>query len=191
MKECAMNRASLAGILDYEVYLLMTMKLTIFNEEAKLETKLSEFGLSFSDAERVYERVAETLGDEASHFENMKKLLGIDRDAPSVKYSSVLWPEFDFNAIAGKDGLLESAGYRHTRRDAPGVDSPIGLPAWSMDVTEFTERFGPMTGGRKWPLFDEILPAHEQYEFPWEGERYGAAFSWGLFLWVTKLWPEN
>jgi hypothetical protein len=57
-----------------------------------------------------------------------------------------------------------------------------------MDVTEFTERFGPMTSRRQWPLFDKFLPAHERHEFEWEGTRYGAAFSWGLFLFVSELW---
>jgi hypothetical protein len=55
-------------------------------------------------------------------------------------------------------------------------------------VTEFTERFGPMTSRRQWPLFDKLLPAHEGHEFEWEGTRYGAAFSWGLFLFVSELW---
>ena len=57
-----------------------------------------------------------------------------------------------------------------------------------MDVPEFTERFGPMTSRRQWPLFDKFLPAHEGHEFEWEGTRYGAAFSWGLFLFVSELW---
>lgn len=188
-----MNTASFTAIIEFEVYLLMTMKLRMVNADARLlQAKLAEFGLSVRDAENTHERVTEALGDKASYFGNMKKLLGIaDQDAASLEYSSVLWPGFGFNAIAGEEGVLESARYWHTKRDSRGVDSPIGLPAWSVDITEFTEYFGPMTGGQKWSLFDKLLPGHEEYEFRWDGERYGAAFSWGLFLWVTTLWPED
>jgi hypothetical protein len=109
----------------------------------------------------------------------------------SLKCSSVLWPGFDFNAIAGEDGRLKSARYQYTKRDSPSVDSPIGLPIWSMDVTEFTEHFGPMKGGRQWSLFDELLPAYEDYAFPWSGERYGGRFSWVLFTYSAKYWLED
>lgn len=189
-----MNIATATAILDFEVYLLMTMKLRMVSEEESklLEAKLAEHGFSVVDAQRVHERVAKALGDEASYFGNMQKLLSIaDQNATSLGYSSALWPGFDFNAIANEEGLLESARYRHTRRDSSTADSPIQLPVWSVDVTEFTERFGPMTGGHQWSLFDKLLPAHEEYEFVWNGEHYGAAFSWGLFLWVTKLWPAD
>ena len=186
-----MNTAAVTAIVDFEVYLLMTMKLRIrmSHKEAQLEAKLAEHGFSVDDGERLHERVAEALADEASYFGNMKKLLGIaDQDATSLEYSSVLWPGFDFNAIASEDGLLESARYWHTRRCSPTADSPIGLPIWSMDVTEFTQQFGPMRGSRRWSLFDKLLPAYEEYEFPWNGESYGAGFSWGLFMFSAKSW---
>ncbi|BCI90794.1 hypothetical protein NIIDMKKI_60000 [Mycobacterium kansasii] len=57
-----------------------------------------------------------------------------------------------------------------------------------MDVAEFTERFGPMNSGRQWSLFDKLLPAYEEYEFSWEGESYGAGFSWGLFMFSAMSW---
>ncbi|ORV71048.1 hypothetical protein [Mycobacterium gastri] len=115
------------------------------------------------DAELIHERIARALGDEASRYENMKMLLGVaEQDSAALRYNSVLWPGFDFKAIAGEDGVLESARYWHTRRDSGNVDSPIGLPAWSVDITEFSEHFGPMTGGQKWSLFDKILPGHEE-----------------------------
>ena len=186
-----MNRASVTAIVDFEVYLLMTMKLRIrmSHQEAQLKAKLAEQGFSVDDGERIHERVAEALGDEASYFGNMRKLLGIaDQNATSLQHSSVLWPGFDFNAIGSKDGLLESARYWHTGRDSITADSPIGLPIWSMDVTEFTEQFGPMRGGRQWSPFDKLLPAYEEYEFPWRGESYGAGFSWGLFMFAAKSW---
>ncbi|WP_089025313.1 hypothetical protein [Mycobacterium persicum] len=169
----------------------MTMKLRIkmSHKEDQLAAKVADHGLSVDDAERIHERVAEALGDEASYFGNMKKLLGIaDQDATSVEYSSILWPGFDFTAIASEDGFLESARYRHKKRNSPTAGSPIGLPIWSMDVAEFTERFGPMNGGRQWPLFDKLLPAYEEYEFSWEGASYGAGFSWGLFMFSAKSW---
>lgn len=63
------------AIVEFEVYVLMTMKLRIrmSHEEAELESKLAERGLSVDEAERIYERLAETLGDAASYVENMKK----------------------------------------------------------------------------------------------------------------------
>ncbi|KZS65118.1 MAG: hypothetical protein K2X56_06085 [Mycobacterium pseudokansasii] len=188
-----MNTTSFAAITDFEVYLLMTTKLRMIKEEARfLHAKLAEFGLSVSDAESTHKRVSETLGDKASYFQNMKKLLGVaDSGVASLEYSSVLWPGFDFKASASEEGVLESARYWHMGRDSRSVESPIGLPTWSVDITEFAEHFGPLTGGQKWSLFDKLLPGHEEYEFQWDGERYGAAFSWGLFLWVTKLWPED
>lgn len=186
-----MNRLLLSPLIDFEVYLLMTMKLRIkmSHKEDQLAAKVADRGLSVDDAERIHERVAEALGDEASYFGNMKKLLGIaDQDATSVEYSSILWPGFDFTAIASEDGLLESARYRHKKRISLTVGSPIGLPIWSMDVAEFTERFGPMNSGRQWSLFDKLLPAYEEYEFSWEGESYGAGFSCGLFMFSAMSW---
>lgn len=186
-----MNRSLVSAIVDFEVHLLMTMKLRIrmSHKEAQLQNKLTEHSISAGDAERIHERVTEALGDEASYFGNLKKLLGIaDHDAASLEYNSVLWPGFDFNAIADEGGRLKSARYQHTKRDSPSVDSPIDLPIWSMDVGEFTEHFGPMRGGRQWSLFDKILPAYEEYEFPWDGESYGAGFSWGLFMYSAKSW---
>ncbi|KZS64626.1 hypothetical protein A4G26_27875 [Mycobacterium kansasii] len=188
-----MNTSSVSEILDFEVHLLMTMKIRMVNKNAKLlENKLAEHGLSVADAQRIHERVSEALGDEASRFENMKKLLGLGgQSSKSLEYSSVLWPGFDFTATASEEGVLESARYWHTRSDSSRVDSPTELPPWSMDIDEFTKQFGPLTGGLKWTLFDKLLPSHEEYEFPWNGERHGAAFSWGLFMFASKYWPED
>jgi hypothetical protein len=189
-----MNRVSNTAVMNLEIYLLMTMKLRMrmSHKEAQLEAKLAEHGLSVDDAERVHVRIGEALGDKASGFESLKNLLGIaESDSPSLEYSSVFWPGFEFKAVAGKDGLLESARYWHARHDSSSVDCPTELPIWSMDVSEFTERFGPMRHGRQWPLFDELLPGYEEYEFPWNGESYGAGFSWGLFMFAAKSWPED
>jgi hypothetical protein len=191
MNRHPMNSGSVGAIVDFEVYLLMTMKLRIkmSHQELQMEAKLAEHGLSVVDAERIHEQVAQTLGDESSYFENMKTLLGIaDQDATSVEYNSVLWPGFSFNATASGDGTLESARYRHTRRDSPSVDSPTQLPIWSMDVTEFAEQYGPLKSGRKWPVSDKLLPGYEEYEFSWAGETYGAGFSWGLFMFSAMSW---
>lgn len=191
MNRHATNGASVGATVDFEVYLLMTMKLRIkmSHKELQLEAKLAEHGLSVSDAERIHERVAKALGDEASYFGNMKKLLGVaEQDGTSVKYDSVLWPGFSFNATASEDGMLESARYRHTRRDSPSVDSPTQLPIWSMDVSEFAEQYGPLTSGRKWAVSDKLLPGYEEYEFSWAGESYGAGFSWGLLMFSAMSW---
>ncbi|MGB6512497.1 MAG: hypothetical protein WBF57_05845 [Mycobacterium sp.] len=189
-----MNIASIPALIEFEVYLLMTMKLRMkmSHKEAQLEGKLAEHGLSVDDGKRIHERVAQTLGDETSGFENLKSLLGIaDQDARSLKYSSVLWPGFDFNAITGEEGLLESAQYRHTSGALRTLNHPTELNIWSLDIAEFTEHFGPMTRGRRWPLFDKLLPGYEEYEFQWDGERYGAGFCWGLFIYSAKSWPED
>lgn len=186
-----MNMSPTSKVVNFEVYLLMTMKIRMGSEkEAKLlQAKLGEYGLSLPDAERIYETVAKALDGEASRFENMKKLLGItDTACATVGYTSILWPDFDFKATADKDGRLESARYWHARGHFPNVDSPAELPTWSTDVTEFAANFGPMTNGDRRPLFDKVLPAHEGYEFLWNGERYGAEFSWGLFLYSAEFW---
>lgn len=186
-----MSTASAAAIVDFEVYLLMTMKLrmSMANKEAQLEAKLAELGFSFGDAELIHERVANALGDEASRFEDMKILLGIaDEDSSTLKYSSVLWPGFDFTAIAGEDGLIELARYSHARRNPLNVDCPSQLSTWSVDITEFSELFSPVAIRGKWPLFDKFLPAYEEYEFSWNGECYGARFIWGLFLSSSIYW---
>ncbi|EUA15575.1 hypothetical protein I546_0611 [Mycobacterium kansasii 732] len=119
----------------------------------------------------------------------MKTLLGVlDEDATSLKYNSVLWPGFEFNAHADANGLLESAGYTHTEHTPLDVESPTQLAAWSCDILEFDERFGPSIRRENRPLFDDILPAYEGYEFLWKGDRYGAGFLWGLFLSSSMVW---
>jgi hypothetical protein len=62
------------------------------------------------------------------------------------------------------------------------------LPAWSVDIAEFDELFGPAIGRVKRPLFDDVLPAYEEYEFSFEGDRYGAVFLWGLFILASAYW---
>jgi hypothetical protein len=169
----------------------MTMKLrmSMANKETQLEAKLAEHGLCFEDAEFIYDGIVKTLGAEASRFDNIKKLLGIaDQESSSLKYSSVLWPGFDFNAIAGEGGWLKVAGYCNTKRNSLNVDFPGELPTWSVDITEFSKHFCPVAIRGKWPLFDKFLPAYEEYEFSWNGERYGARFIWGLFLSSSIYW---
>jgi hypothetical protein len=188
-----MNAASVTEITDFEVYLLMTMRrrTSMLDEESMLDAKLAEHGISADDAARVHERVSQVLSDESTRFANITTLLGAaGPDAASVTYRSVLWPGFDFRAAAGADGQLHSARYRHTDHVVPQAESPEVLPAWSMDVSEFTERFGPMVRGHQWPLFDTALPGYEKHEFTWDGRRYGVGFNWGLFLFSSQYWPE-
>ena len=180
-----------AAIVDFEVYLLMTMKprLSLADARGLLEAKLATAGLSVDEARRVHDRIARAIGDEASAFTNMKALLDIDdENARSLTYDSVLWPGFEFTAQAGADGSLESAGYTHTVRTPVDVDAPAELGAWSVDVHEFDERFGPAVDREKRPYFEDILPAYEEYEFSWQGDRYGARFLWGLFLSSSAYW---
>ncbi|AMU23494.1 hypothetical protein A3N95_01175 [Mycobacteroides abscessus] len=61
----------------------------------------------------------------------------------------------------------------------------------SVSVQEFADRFGPATLNYSSTLSEKVLPAHEHYKFEWNGEQYGAGFSWGLFLFAARLWPED
>jgi hypothetical protein len=179
------------AVTDFEVYLLMTMKprLSLADTQGLLDARLSKVGVSRDNAVRIYERIAAALTEETSRFRTMRKLVGIsDGDDRSLRYTSVLWPGFDFNARADERGLVESAGYTHTKQTPFDVESPTELAAWSIDIPEFEKRFGPSVGSEKRPLFDEILPAYEEYEFIWHGDRYGAAFLWGLFLTSSAYW---
>ncbi|SOX52906.1 hypothetical protein MAAFP003_1574 [Mycobacterium ahvazicum] len=102
-----MKAISMQPVIDFEIHLLMTMKvrMSMAGKEFLLEAKLAENKLTIEQAKNIHERVAEALGDEASRFQNVKKLLGIvGPDASSLKYSSALWPGFDFTATAGEDG---------------------------------------------------------------------------------------
>ncbi|WP_156771866.1 hypothetical protein [Mycobacterium sp. 1245805.9] len=167
----------------------MKLRMSMANKMTQLEAKLAEHGLSLGDAEILHDRIAEALRDEASRFEQMQKLLGItESGSVSLKYDSVFWPGFSFHAMVGKAGLLESAGYLHATASRPEVGSPTELPTWSVDISEFAEQFGPIALRDKQPLFDEFLPAYEEYEFSWNGEPYGARFIWGLFLSSSIYW---
>lgn len=73
-----MNAAPLVGALDFEVYLLVTMKYGLINRDAVREAKLVEHGLSLSDAERIHRRVADLLNDETTQFENLRALVGAE-----------------------------------------------------------------------------------------------------------------
>lgn len=106
-----MNSGPVSATLDFEVYVLMTMKLTITmsRREAQLQVKLAQRGLSVGDAERIHGQVAEALGDESCYFSNMTSLLDLrDQAATSRQFRSVMWPGFDFTATAGDDGRLDS-----------------------------------------------------------------------------------
>jgi hypothetical protein len=189
--EKAMDVTLSSAVVDFEVYLLMTMKprLSLADARGLLDGKLAKIRLSLDGAVRIHDRIAETLSEETSRFRDMKTLLGVlDEDATSLRYSSVLWPGFEFNAHAGVNGQLGSAGYTHTEHTPIDVESPTQLAAWSADIPEFDERFGPAIRRGKRPLFDDILPAYEEFEFLWKGDRYGAGFLWGLFLFSSAYW---
>jgi hypothetical protein len=154
-----------------------------------LDAKLSTAGVTLDAAVRIHDRIAKTLSKEASRFHDLQTLLGVqDQDAVSLRYGSKLWPGFEFNANAGLNGEIESAGYTHVERAPLDVESPTQLPPWSVDIAQFDRRFGPSARRGKRPLFDDILPAYEEYEFSWEGDRYGAGFLWGIFLSASAYW---
>lgn len=187
-----MTATALSGVVDFEVYLLMTMKprLSLADARGLLDAKVAEAGMSLEGAGRVHDRISEVLSDEKSRFRDMKALLGADEDEDptSLTYRSVLWPGFEFRAHADVNGLLESAGYTHVQRLLRNVESPTELAAWSVDIPEFDARFGPVISRGRTPFFDDVLPAYDEYEFSWSGDRYGARFLWGLFLSSSLYW---
>lgn len=189
-----MTTASISTILNFEIYVLMTMKLRLkmSRKEAALAVKLSQHGFSGDDAERIHRQVSGALEEESTRFASIKELLSItDQDASILTYSSVVWPEFEFNAIADDRGRLRSAAYSRKMHHPISAKSPAELALWSVDLAEFTEHFGPMRKGRQWPVSDQLLPAYEEYEFLWDGESYGAGFSWGLLMFSSKSWPDD
>jgi hypothetical protein len=96
-----------------------------------------------ADAAAIHAQTADALGNEAGRFKTIKKLLGIaDPESASIEYSSLLWRGFALIAIAGRDGLLESARYRRITSDSPSVDSPSELPTWSVDAPSFRNILG-------------------------------------------------
>lgn len=184
-----MNAAAVESVLNFEVYLLVTMKNGMLTKQNELVSKLAEHGFSLDGASRVHHRIDRLFEDESSQFDSLKRL-GVAPSASDglLTYSSVFWPEFDFSAVAGERGELVSAGYRRARGDVQSADSPLDQPTWTMGVEEFAQSFGPLVIDYKSPLFGNALPAHEWYKFEWEGRKYGAAFSWGLFLDASILW---
>ncbi|WP_078345168.1 hypothetical protein [Mycobacteroides chelonae] len=188
------------AVFDFEVYVLMTMKLRLKmtsdpDEKLRLQNKLAEYDLTLADGERVHDQIGGLLVDEDSFFTNLRSIMGTDANATELSFTSVLWPEFDFKATADANGRLESARYWHTRRPIarPHLDSPNDVSYWSMDLDEFSEHFGPINRVVQRPLFDELLPAYEEHQFDWIDEYghtrdYGAGFCWGLFMFVGQSW---
>lgn len=195
-----MSRPQNAVVFDFEIFVLMTMKLRLSLtsdpiKKLRLQNKLAEYGLTAQHGELVHQRVAAALVDEDSFFVNLKTLLGADRGAEEVSFTSVLWPEFDFRATVNTDGQLKSARYFHTRKSAirPQFKSPRDVPTWSMDLEEFAEHFGPLNLALSHPIFYKVLPAYEEHQFDWTDERgreigYGAGFCWGLFNHAAENW---
>ncbi len=179
------------AIRDFEVYLLMTMKprLALADTQGLLDAKLAKAGISINGAKRISDRISQALSREASRFRDLKALLGVaDEHVTSVSYISVLWPGWNFNAHANSNGGLASAGYTHLEHTALSVESPTHLAPWSVDIREFDEFFGPTTLRGNRSLFADILPAYEEYEFSWRGDRCGAGFLWGIFLTAARSW---
>lgn len=200
MKTAEVNPAQISAVLDFEVYVLMTMKLrlSLTSDPAKklrLQNKLAEHSLSVADGERIYDQMTATLVDEDSFFTNLRTFLGVNTNDQQVGFSSVLWPEFDFKAAIDNKGQLQSARYWHTRKSAvrSQFDSPRDVPTWSMDLEEFSEIFGPLNCALRHPIFYKVLPAYEEHQFDWTDERginrdYAAGFCWGLFNHAAENW---
>jgi hypothetical protein len=178
-----------ASVLELEVYLLVTMKYGMFDQDLERKAKLAEHGLSFGDAERIHQRVADVFRDASTQFANLQALLGAEADnGGALSFHGILWPEFDFTATADCDGSIGAAGYRRARGEPVCAAAPTVQPPWSMDTDDFAHCFGPTNVTSTSVLFDKYLPAQELHEFDWEGRRYGAGFGWGLFLSASLMW---
>ena len=184
-----MNTAPFTRALDFEVYLLVTMKYGMINQDSEREAKLAEPGLSFGDAERIHQRVADELRYASTQFAKLQALLGLRADnGNTLSFQGILWPEFDFTATADSDGSIAAAEYRRARGEPVCAAAPTIQPPWSMDTVDFAHCFGPAKVISTSVLFDKYLPAQELHEFDWEGRRYGAGFGWGLFLSASRMW---
>lgn len=100
------------------------MKLGMINREARMEAKLADHGFTMRDAEAIAERVAQALGDEWTFFNGLTHGLAADADSASVGFTSVLWPEFDFEATRDANGVIQSARHRRVRNRAPRLILP-------------------------------------------------------------------
>lgn len=184
-----MHTAASAHVLDFEVYLLVTMKYGMINQDAEREAKLFEHGLSLGDAERIHQRVADALRDETTQFANLRALVGAEaRNVGALSFKGILWPDFDFTANAGRGGSIQAAGYRRARGERCCAAAPTAQPPWSMDTADLAQCFGPTQITSTAALFAEYMPAQELHEFEWQGRRYGAGFGWGLFLSASLMW---
>ena len=134
-----------ASIVEFEVYLLMTMKprLSLADTRGLLDAKLSKAAVTLDAAVRIHDRIAQVLSEETSRFRHLQILLGVQEEGvASLRYRSELWPGFEFNASAGLNGQIESAGYVHAQRAPLDFKSPTQLAPWSVDIREFDEHFG-------------------------------------------------
>lgn len=181
-----MNRGA---ILDFEVYLLVGMKWGMINLDSVREAKLAEHGLSWDDASPTHQRIAELLADGPARFRRLQQVLGITDQSMMLTYRSVLWPDFDFLAVAGPDGDVECARFRRARGQVHIVGSPLEQQPWTMDQDEFARFYGPVTQPHPGTtLFHEIVPAHFGYEFERNNRLYGAGFCWGLYTFSALVW---
>lgn len=179
-----------SAIVNFEIYVLMTMKLrmSMSQNTETLHAKLAERGLSVDDGERVRDRIASALEGEASYFRNLQVLLTGTDDASALGFASVLWPDFDLKAVAAENGSPQSIKYRRVRGEVPRVESPRAFAPWSADIDDFERRFGPLTPGPLRPLDDPYLANYQEYGFSWDGRGHGAGFSWGLFMFAAPDW---
>lgn len=174
-------------VLDFEIYLLMTMRFGLLDKRDEIEKKLSEHELSLEEGESIHGRMKNLFDDEQYFLSNLYKFLDIRHHSP-LSFNSMLWPGYDFAATMGESGRVDSARYRRIREVSREMQSPAELPPWCMDVSDFAAHFDGAILRQQYSLSDKFLPAHDYYEFEWNGDRYGAGFSWGIFLSAARLW---
>lgn len=175
------------AVLDFEIYLLMTMRFGLLDKRNEIEKKLSEHELSLDEGEFIHGKMKNFFNDEQYFLSNLYKCLDMQHHSP-LGFNSALWPGYDFTATTGESGRVDSAQYKRTREVSHEMQSPAELPPWCMDVSDFAAHFGGVILRQQYSLSDKFLPAHDYYEFEWNGDRYGAGFSWGIFLSAARLW---
>lgn len=187
-----MNLAADSAIVDFETYVLITMKFGLLDKQEIIKEKLLEHGLSLAEGEEIYGRMKDCLDGDKHFFTNLCEYLDAPSQNSSFGFDSRLWLGYKFMITKDGSGSVSVARYNCARRVPYEVgevgQAPLEIAPWSMDVPEFLARFNGASLCQQYSLFDELLPAHEYYEFEWNGDRYGAGFSWGIFLSAARLW---
>ncbi|MFD4403404.1 hypothetical protein ACFWPH_11615 [Nocardia sp. NPDC058499] len=167
-----MTEGSIPGTMDFEIYLLMSMRR---NANIKRH-KLRSLGIDQSEAESRSRRVKGFLGFGPDRFLNLASILNIpvSKSNTSLLHPLKLWPDFNFY-VENDGGFWGMAKFeRASSATRPQMDLPEKLAPWSVAVDDFEATFSTFrcTDG---------FPPWEEFVFQgFDGVEYGADFSYRL-----------